>query len=84
MEMDGCFGSILGKRFVAKVGEIEKGLAAEELDRKQGLGRLKAVHEALMLVRKDGELGLKEVEKLVEAMEAFGVSLVGKGVMRDG
>lgn len=65
------------KKFVDRVVALEKDIREEEMRRRQDLSRLKAVHIAFTQVGRDGELGLKDVEVLVNAMEAIGVSLVG-------
>jgi hypothetical protein len=68
-----------GKRFIDRVLSIEKDIEEEEQRRLQELSRLKAVHMSLMQVCGDGELGMKDVEVLMDAMEAVGVLLVGSG-----
>lgn len=78
IDLDSWFNSVTStKKFVDRVIALEKDIREEELRRKQDLSRLKAVHIALTQVGRDGELGSKDVEVLVNAMEAIGVSLIG-------
>ena len=49
----------------------------------QELRRLKAIHLGLTKVYKDGELGSKDIDKLLGAMEEIGVELVVPGAFVD-
>lgn len=83
-DLDGWFDKVLSsKRLATSIKELEKELQAEEQWRAQVLRRLKGQHMALMMVRADGELGRREVEALLDAMEALGVSLIGSGAVHE-
>lgn len=82
MDFDSWFSFLSkNKRFVDRVVDMEQGIKEEEMFRKQQLNRLKALHIGLMSVHGDGELMQKDVEHLVDAMEALGVSIVGVGIL---
>ena len=74
---------ITGKKFISGIDAIEKDIGVEEQGRLQQLRRLKAVHVSLLAVLADGELGDKEVEVMLEAMEELGVSVAGTVVVRE-
>ena len=67
--------TITSKKLVNSIAEFERDVETEEQGRLQELRRLKAIHLGLTKVHEDGELGEKEVEKLVDAMEEVGVSV---------
>ena len=75
--------ALTGKKFVKEVATLENEIRDEEQGRLQELRRLHAIQTALMGVLADGELGVKEIEALLEAMEAIGVSLAGSGAVNE-
>lgn len=84
MDFDALFGFLAkNKKFVARAVKLENGIRQEEMFRKQQLSRLKGLHLSLTYVREDGALAQQEVEALVDAMEALGVSLVGVGLFSE-
>ena len=75
--------TITSKKLVNSIAEFERNIQTEEQGRMQELRRLKAIHLGLTRVFEDGELGEKEVGKLLDAMEEVGVSLAVPGAFAE-
>jgi hypothetical protein len=68
---------LVGKKSFDRIQSVEKEIKDMEAARKQELHRLKANHLMMMEVLSDGELGMEDVERLLDAMEAMGVLIGG-------
>lgn len=75
--------TMMSKKLSKSISQFEKDILAAEQGRLQELRRLKAIHFSLTKVSKDGELGSKVVEKLLDAMEEIGISLMVPGAFSD-
>ena len=81
LDLNAWFNKIvISKRFVDGILTLGKDIGEQEQGRLQQLRRSKAIHVSLVAVLKDGELGKKEVDKMLEAMDELGVSLADTGV----
>jgi hypothetical protein len=67
--------TIKSKKLVNCISQVETDIKTAEQGRMQELKRLKASHLSLTVVYKDGELGSKDIDKLLDAMEEIGVDL---------
>ena len=80
LELDAWFTKTLAtKKTTTGIAQLEKDIMDEEQGRLQELRRLKAIHMSLTSVLADGELGKKEVDMMLDAMEELGVSLADCG-----
>jgi hypothetical protein len=75
--------TITNKKLVNSIAQFERDVNTEEQGRLQELRRLKAIYLGLMSVYEDSELGEKEVEDLLDAMEEVGVSLAVPGAFTE-
>ncbi|KAK3725414.1 hypothetical protein LTR37_000384 [Vermiconidia calcicola] len=84
VELGAWFSRVLwSKRFLSGVMQLEKDIKDREQGRLQEPRKLKASQSMLTTVREDCELGWPEVEALLEAMEAVGVSLTDCGIVKE-
>jgi hypothetical protein len=75
--------TIKSKKLVNCISQVETDIKTAEQGRMQELKRLKASHLSLTVVYKDGELGSKDIDKLLDAMEEIGVDLGVPGAFID-
>jgi hypothetical protein len=75
--------TIKSKKLVNCISQVETDIKTAEQGRMQELKRLKASHLSLTMVHKDGELGSKDIDKLLDAMEEIGVDLAVPGAFID-